>query len=383
MKSRKQEKSKRKHRQKVRRTQSQPASYIFYMTYTHSCVALNKITVEMERMYRDSGMGFRFLPQSPPFGPYKVQESDVNAFNIDEVAHLVMHRGGTHDFNPVWLPMYNSIVRARRQRGFLTHYYLDDFLVYMNDWAPPKIMQKCDKTITLGYLLKPYLEEEFGLKNVVQIKTHVDIQLFDQTDIRSGIMDKDKFNIVWFSMVRNGLGFMKELLAKMDKTDIAKDVVFWAIMPWAAYVRSELYENRNIKIKCSDFMPYQALVALEKGADLLINPLHMKTDNHEFVPDVDKSLFINSKSEVKYAHAGAAKRPLLTCKSPPYETAIKHGDNGFISDDVDEWIDIIRDLKDKPELREKVAAAARKDIEENYTIEKRFPELLNIIMEDV
>lgn len=353
------------------------------MTYTANCVALNKITVEMERVYREAGIGFRFLPQHPPFGPYKVQQSDVNAFNIDDVPNLVLHRGATHDFNPMWLPMYNAILASRRQHGFATHYYLDDFLVYMNDWMPPKIMQKCDRVLTLGYLLKPYLEEEYGLNNIVQLKTHIDVRMFDQTDIRPGIMDKDKFNIVWFSMVRNGLGFLKELLPILDKTDLAKDVVFWAIMPWSAYVRSELYENRNVEVKCSDFMPFQALVAMEKGADLLINPLHIATDNHEFVAGVDRSLFINAKSEVKYTHAGAARKPLLTCKSLPYETVIKHGENGFISDDVDEWIDIIKELKDNKEMRDKVGAAARKDIEENYTIERRFPQLMQVFMGDV
>jgi len=346
-------------------------------------VALNKITIEMDRVYKANNLGYRFLPQHPPFGPYMVSETDTNSFNIDDVPHLVMHRAGTHNFSMDWLPIYNAIFRSRRVKGYPTHYYLDDFLLYMNEWTPPKIMQKCDKIIVLGYLLKPYLEENYGFRNVVQRKTHVDVKLFDATALTPGIMNPDKFNVLWFSMVRTGLGFMKELFAKLNKSALAKDICFWNIMPWAAYVRSQLFENRNVESKYQDYMPYQALIALEKGADLIINPIHMETDNQEFVPNLDRKLFMDSKSEVKYCHAGAASKPLLTCKSLPYETIIKQGENGFISDDVDEWIDIIRDLATSKELYDKVSNEARRDVAENYNIEVRFSELLNDIMGDI
>lgn len=367
--------------QAIKPTYSDPSREIFYMTYSPTCVALQKLTHEMGRFYEQIGMGFKFIPQHPPYGPYRISETDTNEIVLDQVPYLVLHRGATHGYAQQWTPQLQGMLRNRKIQGLKTVYFLDDFLMYMNSWYPVELMRRCDKIITLGYMLKHYLETTFAVKNIVQMKTHVDLTLYDSIEpIDEAYVNPNKFNILYFSMARTGLGFMKELFAALDKAPESKDIVFHIIAPWAAYVRAELYENRHVGAKYHDFVPYLMLISLTKACDLVINPVHIETDNQEFVPQVDRSHFMNAKSEVKYTHAGGAGIPLLSCKTLAYNTCIEYGTNGFISDDVDEWIDIILDLKKDDDNRKKIGETARKDVEKNYDAGPRFTEYLEQII---
>jgi len=48
---------------------------------------------------------------------------------------------------------------------------------------------------------------------------------------------------------------------------------------------------------------------------------------------------------------------------------IKHGENGFLANSDEEWINIISDLIKNPELRIKIGKAGRKTIIENYSVD--------------
>jgi len=357
------------------------------MTYSPNCVALYKLTNEFERFYEGIKMEFRFVEQHPPYGPYRFKPTDPKEFTIQEMPNLVYHRLGTHNFDPEWVRFVNIMIRERRITGYSNIYFLDDYLIYMNDYLPIKIIQRCDKVITLGYFLKPHLEEKYGLNNVTQLKTHIDWEQYEalpKADANSSWynFENGKFNMVWFSMVRTGLGLMELLFEKLSKMPEAKDLCFWCITPQAAITRLSLSPYRKIDARFIEFVPPKDLAVMEKSSDLIINPIHMETDNKEFVPEgEDRSVFMNAKSEIKYIHSGAAKTPLLTSKSLPYEKTIKHGENGFMSDDVDEWIEIILRLKDDSEEGRGVAEKAHEDIKENYDPKTRFEEYMNLITE--
>jgi hypothetical protein len=270
------------------------------------------------------------------------------------------------------------MLRARQRAGLRTTYFIDDFLLYMNDWLPPKLMRMCDQVITLGYELKPYLEDKFGLDNVVQMKTHVNVDQFKQ--VQPGLLKPGTFNLVWFSMASTGQGFLKLLFDKIDKLNDFKDVVFWCVCPNAALNRAEFYQYRNVNCRYSEFLVPDGLIKLEKSADVIINPIHTPTDNATFVPGVDRAMFMNAKSEVKYTHAGGAKKPLITCRSSPYEVVIDNGVNGFISDEVDGWIEYILALKNDKDMAERMGKAAWDDITINYNCMDRFQELMERII---
>lgn len=361
--------------------ESNPANQIFFMTYNPSCVALYKLTHELKRLYDENKTGFRFIKQEPPYGPYKIEKTDKRDYKIDELPNFVLHRGGTHGYNPAWVRFLYMAIKERRLAGYNTTYFLDDYLTYMNENLPINVMQKCDNVITLGYFLKDYLEDRYGVENITQLKTHIDVSAYESIQAADLLAGNKHFNMVWFSMARTGLGFLSKLFEAVNENKEFKDVWFWCVTPQAAVTRSNLYHWRNVKAAYVEFLPPPMLAAVEKASDLLINPISIDTDNFEFVPDgEDRSIFMNAKSEVKYTHSGAVKTPLLTGSSLPYDKVIKHGENGFISDDVDEWIDIILKLKNDSELGKKVGEEANEDIKENYDIPKRFEEYLDILV---
>lgn len=346
-------------------------------------MALFKITKEFQHFYDDLGMNFRFMEQKPPYGPYKIQPTDKRDYRFDELPHLVLHRVGTHGWHEQWTRFINMGVKDRKLTKYRTTYFLDDFLCYMGGYQSVEIMRRCNNVITLGYQLKPYLEETHAMHNVVQLKTHISPHAFDIIE-DVAFMDSDKLNLVWFSMARTGLGFMEELIAAINGMSEFKDIRFWCVTPQAARVRASLFQYRDADVRFLESVPFPVLCGMEKKADILINPISMETDNWEFVnAGEDRTFFMNCKSEVKLAHSGGAETPLLTGRSLPYEKTVIHGKNGFISSDVDEWIEIILKLKDDEELRKTVGKNARELIEAEYLSEDRFKQYMDIILSEV
>lgn len=361
--------------------ESNPANQIFYMTYNPTCVALYKLTHEFGRLYKENKMGFRFIKQEPPYGPFKIEQTDKRDYKMNELPNFVLHRGGTHGYNPAWVRFLYMAIKERRLAGYNTTYFLDDYLTYMNENLPINVMQKCDNVITLGYFLKDYLEEKYAVENITQLKTHIDVNVYEAIEPATLLKDNKHFNIVWFSMARTGLGFLQNLFGAINDNKEFKDVRFWCVTPQAAVTRANLYHWRNVKATYVEFLPPPMLAAVEKASDLLINPIHIESDNFEFVPDgEDRSIFMNAKSEVKLCHSGAVKTPLLTCSSTPYEKTVIHEENGFISDDIDEWIDIILKLKNDSELGRKIGENANELIKAEYDIPRRFEEYMDILI---
>jgi glycosyltransferase involved in cell wall biosynthesis len=72
--------------------------------------------------------------------------------------------------------------------------------------------------------------------------------------------------------------------------------------------------------------------------------------------------------------AGAARIPIISSNSMrSYVEAIKDGETGFIVNSADEFIEKILYLKNNPDKAKEMGAKARKDIEENFDIRKRYP----------
>jgi len=73
----------------------------------------------------------------------------------------------------------------------------------------------------------------------------------------------------------------------------------------------------------------------------------------------------------------ACGKPVVASPVGVNNQIVEHGVNGFLAETELEWIEALRTLRDNPELRAKMGAAARKKVIEKYTIQKISPELLS------
>lgn len=80
--------------------------------------------------------------------------------------------------------------------------------------------------------------------------------------------------------------------------------------------------------------------------------------------------FNQCKSNIKWMESAMAGVPVVASNVYPYETSIEHGITGFLVKDNNDWTKYLSKLIDNPELREKMAKAAKEEVLEKYNIEK-------------
>jgi glycosyltransferase involved in cell wall biosynthesis len=96
-------------------------------------------------------------------------------------------------------------------------------------------------------------------------------------------------------------------------------------------------------------------------------------------PSLD-SRFYHAKTNNKYREFGACTIPAIYSNSPPYSECVRDRENGVLAENsVLAWEEKISMLIENPELREKIALNARRDIDENY----RFEDFVRVWKEDL
>jgi glycosyltransferase involved in cell wall biosynthesis len=99
------------------------------------------------------------------------------------------------------------------------------------------------------------------------------------------------------------------------------------------------------RIEKYDVVPWRVLPSLMAKADINVAPLEMNP-------------YTNSKSELKYFEAAVLKIPTVATPTPAFKRAIKHGENGFLAENEDEWYARLKDLVLDIKLRQEVGEAA-------------------------
>ncbi|GEM_PF-3236696 len=83
------------------------------------------------------------------------------------------------------------------------------------------------------------------------------------------------------------------------------------------------------------------------------------------------TLLNRSKSELKLIEAGYFGVPSIASRLGVFGDLIKEGENGLLASSVSEWIEKIRELVEKKELRERLGSNIRKLVREHYDLRKR------------
>jgi len=243
-----------------------------------------------------------------------------------------------------------------------TLYYTDDFIFLLNDSMPLNIAKECDSIIVATEPLKNYLEDIGISKPVYTLRTHMDLNKFDAAPVAP--ISNNNIKILFSSSARVGLTYLYEIMEIMDNfPNKYQNVEFIISFSSVGYIRSKLNRFRNIKKRYFDWLPLQQFYSLAKAIDIIIAPAS-EQDVEYFVPKEFCKLFLDSKSEVKYLLAGASRKPVIASPTYPYINSIKHNETGFIANNADEFLNYIDFLIENPFIRDKIGAAARKDVEE-------------------
>lgn len=93
---------------------------------------------------------------------------------------------------------------------------------------------------------------------------------------------------------------------------------------------------------------------------------------------LDKSVFSNCKTPIKYFHYTIKRIPVIATDTPPYSKIIKNNLNGYLANSTSEWISSFNQLKDKNN-RKKIIDNSLEIIFDKFTYEKQASKLKNLI----
>lgn len=89
--------------------------------------------------------------------------------------------------------------------------------------------------------------------------------------------------------------------------------------------------------------------------------------------------FGQSKSEIKYMEAALVRVPTVASPSDVFRYAIRHGENGFLAGNTQEWEEILESLIAQPKLRRRIGKQAFDDVQLRYHPKVRARELIGIL----
>lgn len=109
------------------------------------------------------------------------------------------------------------------------------------------------------------------------------------------------------------------------------------------------------RIQLLPFVPWEELVAATAELDINIAPLEHANP------------FTEAKSALKYFEGGLVKVPTVASPVEDFKIAIRHGENGFLASNEQEWYESLKALIVDPQLRHTIAENAYRDVMQRYT----------------
>jgi len=137
---------------------------------------------------------------------------------------------------------------------------------------------------------------------------------------------------------------------------------FWGAQPPAELL--ELPSTEWVAINQEDYDQFASYYS-QQDCDILIAPL---VDNK----------FNRAKSCVKFLEYSVLGAPGIYSNLPPYETVVEHGINGYLADSPDDWEPHLSALIENPTLRNQIATAAQKTVQDDWLLSRKYHELIDV-----
>lgn len=241
--------------------------------------------------------------------------------------------------------------------------FFDDLLpvVYPHNLTIFKaLLSKTTEVIVTTETLKEWFSNYHS--NVVQIPTFIETNLMNQT--KPIILDPNKKTII--SAQTSEITQLIELFTKISSSNflkyLFKDVQFLIIQASIAKARSFFAKFHQININLLEYCSLPVLYGLIKGSYLLLATGH--ENDLYFVPPEYRTIWLNSKSCIKYLMAMSAKVPFVgSANLLEYVKNVKNGQTGFVFSSIDECIEIFVTLLENETLRNRIVESAYQELD--------------------
>ena len=137
---------------------------------------------------------------------------------------------------------------------------------------------------------------------------------------------------------------------------------FWVAQPPVELL--ELPSTEYIAINLEDYAQFAKYYS-QQDCDIFIAPL-------------GENKFNRAKSCVKFLEYSVLGVPGVFSNLPPYETVVEHGINGYLADSPDGWYTGLSAFIENPTLRNQIATAAQKTVQEEWLLSRKYHELIDV-----
>ncbi len=257
-----------------------------------------------------------------------------------------------------------TAIEQHRAEGKLFLYDIDDFVFDAQDELPRRLMQACDGVIAST----PHLQKLAQAENfrTLYLKNGIDYERFLAAP--PAPLDPNKFHVVCASLGAVGQTALGQIADKMkdDYPDIELHLF-----------RDDSYSQTTPNLTLHSAVGLDELFGYMKSADVVLNfdwpddAYRRQLQAQYGVLPEQLSDFINSKSGLKYYNAGAAAKPFVSTRQPAcYEQLIQDNVNGFLADSIEDFVEVISELRKDPALRKAVGVRAFEDVLSHYTLDQ-------------
>ena len=262
---------------------------------------------------------------------------------------------------------YQAIQKIAKSKQIPLVLDIDDLLFELPDDHPDRLQHNFSATLLPTFLamleadlitvtthaLRDYVID-FN-KNVVVLANYLDDLLWQpKTPLLTPLPDsKIKIGYMGGHTHQPDLTLILPVIAQLSQQFAGRlEFHFWGTQPPEGLSgRQDVHWHKEVTWNYHDFaINFQA-----QSADIFMAPL---TDN----------LFNRCKSSIKYLEYSALGVPGVYSRLEPYNSVIKHGVNGLLASNDEEWRDCLVSLIENPELRQSIATNATADLSSNWLL---------------
>ncbi|GMQ60752.1 hypothetical protein AN1V17_51550 [Vallitalea sediminicola] len=247
-------------------------------------------------------------------------------------------------------------------------YMIDDLVIEEQNGLPKKFLKECHAAICYNEPMKQNI-------SLYSKKTYV-LRTFVDMDVIKNIRKND-YNGFYISWVSTGAIGKKLILNIINRINQERLNIKFITMSGSSFLSG--VENVN----SHRYVPFSKMIYLLNGTQILLNPVTIqdKYYKEKMEKRTKKSInhFLNCKTEIKYALAGATRNAIISSKTAPFLYAINNKKNGvLVNDTVEEWVNAIKQLYENDKLREQMIINAYNDVNEHYNLEYAAKKIVEI-----